>query len=197
MSTEKPRVPSHHRDLVFVDVETTGLDPKKHEIIEIAAIRRTFDRKLVAATSMKIRPSRLQDADLGALLVNGYSPKGWEEAGSLLEALTRFSAIVELADQPGPILVGHNVGFDRSFIAAAYEAEHLPPPAADYHSIDTASLAWSLCAQGLIERVKLEVVCDFFGISNEGAHGAWRDVERTIAVYDRLVPMFGNPRGGR
>jgi DNA polymerase III epsilon subunit-like protein len=26
-------------DLVFVDVETTGLDPERHELIEVAAVR--------------------------------------------------------------------------------------------------------------------------------------------------------------
>ena len=58
-------------DLCFVDVETTGLDPVRHELIELAAVR--VDRHTLEPldhVSVKVRPERLADADPKALEVN-------------------------------------------------------------------------------------------------------------------------------
>jgi DNA polymerase III epsilon subunit-like protein len=47
--------------------------------------------------------------------------------------------------------------------------------------------AWPLCVAGKIRSVSLGKVCDHLGISNAGEHTAMADVERAIAVYERLV----------
>ena len=71
-------------DLCFVDVETTGLDPVRHELLELAAVR--VDRHTLEPldhVSVKVRPERLADADPKALEVNGYSDDAWRDAVSL------------------------------------------------------------------------------------------------------------------
>ena len=38
-ATEKPTIPPlRNQPVVFLDVETTGLDPKAHEVLEIAVV---------------------------------------------------------------------------------------------------------------------------------------------------------------
>ena len=57
-------------DLCFVDVETTGLDPVRHELLELAAVR--VDRHTLEPldhVSVKVRPERLADAEPKALEV--------------------------------------------------------------------------------------------------------------------------------
>lgn len=175
------------RDLVFIDCETTGLEPDYHEIIEIAAAR-VDPGTLVIRREMdaKIQPAHPERVDPEAVRKNGYTPDRWLDALSLDEALDRLSPILN-----GAVLAGHNVAFDRMFIEAAYHRAEQILPDIDYHLVDTASLAWPLVVAGIIERPSLRFLCEHFGISNEGAHSAPADVRRTIAVYRELMSLFG------
>jgi len=175
-------------DLVFIDVETGGLSPETSDIIEIAAVRRTPDGHQVALYEARVLPEREPEAQ--AAKVNGYDKETWR--GSDLGAVLRRMVDLLRLDGAGRgerqrvVMVGHNVSFDEKFLRAAFDKCRLRWPF-DYHKVDTVSLAWPLFAAGKIGRLKLESVCDYFGISNAGAHGAMVDVERCMAVYDRLM----------
>jgi DNA polymerase-3 subunit epsilon len=175
-------------DLVFVDVETGGLSPDTSDIIEIAAIRRRPDGTQVGRYEARVLPARQPEAQ--AARVNGYDAATWE--GLDIEAALRMMLTVLRLDRSGDgenqhvVMVGHNVSFDEKFVRAAFDKCGIKWPF-DYHKIDTVSLAWPLFAAGKINRLKLEAVCDYYGISNAGAHGAMVDVERCMAVYDRLM----------
>ncbi|MCU0677610.1 MAG: 3'-5' exonuclease [Myxococcota bacterium] len=176
-TNEKPPL-----DLVFLDVETTGLDPQKHEILEVAAIRVTHDlSRILDKFCTKVRPTRLHDADPAALEVNGYSDAEWADAIDLDEALTVLWPILE-----GAVPAGHNVGFDLRFLEAAAhttgratETSALPT---DYHRLDTASLAWLLITTGQSSRWNLDATCAALGIVQERKHRALDDVRAALQV---------------
>lgn len=188
MTDQPAKLARGARDLLWIDTETTGLDPERHELLELAAVRRTADRREIGRFSVRIRPTHLETAEPRALEVNGYTPEGWADAVPLAQALEQLVALAGLGDHR-PTLAGHNVGFDRGFIVEAFrQCAGVVAPSLDHHAVDTSVLAWPLCARGVIDSVSLAAVCTYLGISNEGAHGALRDVERAIEVYDRLVP---------
>jgi DNA polymerase-3 subunit epsilon len=167
--------------LAFIDTETTGLDPSRHEVIDFAAVIRSADGS-TERVSFKIRPEHLERADPKALEVNGYTPEGWAGAISQEEGARRMLDALN-----GCVIVGHNVGFDLDFIKATVTrhdkagARKLP-----YHKVDTVTLAYVVLAPYGLDKLSLESVCNFLGVTNEGAHTALADVERCMAVYDRL-----------
>ena len=172
------------RDLAFIDLETTGLDPSRHEILEIGVIRVRGDGLAeIDRTDVRVRPQRIETADPKALGLNGYSPSAWENAASLAEALEWVAPLLEATT-----LCGHNVAFDCAFLDAAWRSTGIAPPDPDHHTLDTATLAWPLLHTGLVDSLSLSAVCDALGIELGPAHRALTDARRSLEVARRLLP---------
>lgn len=170
----------------FVDVETTGLDPEVHEIIELAYIITDRNLNVLSKYSTKILPENIEAASPRALEINGYSPDLWDaEAVPLCAALN----ILDL-NLPWTYLAGHNVGFDRKFIEAAYKKLGRDTPWRTYHMLDTSSLAMPLFFQGKIPSLSLSVLCDYFSVTNEKAHSALSDIQATLEIAQNLMEYF-------
>jgi DNA polymerase-3 subunit epsilon len=175
------------RPLAFIDVETTGLDPSRHEIIEIGVVvadPRT--RETRGMFDVRVRPGRIEDADPVALGINGWSPEAWADAVPLDVALVRAKPLLE-----GALLAGHNVSFDRAFLDAAWRTTGVRPPDTDHHVLDTATLAWPLLAAGLVESLSLDAVCKALGVDVGQPHRALADAQRSLEVARRLLPDVG------
>ena len=81
-----------NRPIAITDVETTGLDPHIHEIVEIGLLlinQRTF--KVIDMLDIKVRPKHLETASEYALNLNGYRDVDWLGAMSLREAMAIYS----------------------------------------------------------------------------------------------------------
>jgi DNA polymerase-3 subunit epsilon len=178
-------LPISSRRLLFVDVETTGLDSTRHEIIELAAVRVHPTLLYVEGELVtRVRPQHPERCSIETAALNGFDPAAWDDAPPLEDALERFVPLAK-----GCILAGHNVAFDQAFLASGFRRAGLEEPKMDHHVIDTASLAWPLVAVGALDSLSLGPVCDLLGIRNEGAHSARRDVARTMEVYRRLMAL--------
>ena len=172
------------RPLAFIDLETTGLDPACHEILEIGVIRVYGDTlKEVEHAEVRVRPGRIADADPDALRVNGYSPGAWKDAVAIEVALARVAPLLD-----GALLAGHNVWFDRAFLDAAWRRTDVAPPEMDHHVLDTVTLVWPLCAVGLVESLSLLPVCERLGIDTDEPHRALADARRSLELARCLLP---------
>lgn len=171
------------RPIVFLDLETTGLDPEIHEIIEVAAIQVDAESLIeLDVLHLRVKPERIGDANVHALVMNGFDMEVWEDALPLADALKQLSPVLE-----GAILAGHNVAFDRDFLDAAYASSGVPRPKMDHHTLDTASLAWSLYTDGVIKSLSLASVCEALGVDGGTPHRALHDVRRPLAVARKLL----------
>jgi DNA polymerase III subunit epsilon len=109
--------------IVFLDTETTGLDPRLgHRIIEVAAVEVIGRQITGAAIHFFVDPER--DIDAGATAVHGFT---WDD----LRGKPKFGAIVDsvvkfLADSR---VVIHNAAFDVSFLDSEMARLRLPPMA--------------------------------------------------------------------
>jgi DNA polymerase III epsilon subunit-like protein len=168
-------------NIAFLDIETTGLDPLKNEILEAAAVVRDDGSWLTGETvihfSLPITPARADDR---ALEVNKY-----EERKEALEAaqITHGEAKSRLYDAlKGALVVGNNVQFDLRFI------EQLLRCAPWYYSpLDLKAYVAGRC--GMRKPANTATIADVAGvpIDKHGQHTALADAKWNMRVYDALM----------
>ncbi|MBI4133932.1 MAG: 3'-5' exonuclease [Candidatus Terrybacteria bacterium] len=186
------------RPLVFLDTETTGTQPGRHELLEIGAV-------VVAGTppygigdsfSVKVRPERIQDADPEALMINHYTAEEWRDAVPEAEAARIFCEKVR-----GAALWGWNVGFDRAFLEPAMNRAGmtLEQYGLDYtwYDLKPDFIRWAkLCGRETEfgPRFSLGAARRAFSIELQDAHRALPDAIATYQVFVRLEEEFTRMR---
>ncbi len=171
-------------NLAFIDLETTGLNLIKHEIIEIGCVITDQKFNLIEEFEIKIKPERIEDADKIALKINRYDPESWVLAYSLEEAMKIFAKKVDNC-----IMIGHNVSFDLGFLEYSFSKLKLLN-SMHYHKIDTISVAWAkLHKEPDLDHFSLRELCLRFGIENKNAHTALSDARATFELYKKLMTL--------
>ena len=180
-------LPKKFQDLLFVDTETTGLDHKVHELLEVAALRCSFDGKqIISAYEAKLKPLHIETATAKALEINGYTPEEWTD-----EKCTPHEAVVQHLSNMArdTVLVGQNVSFDEGFLNDLFDAHKVKPPWG-YHKVDTVALGWPLFINTPMEGLSLGKMCAFLGVSQMPTHRAAADVAACREIYLRLMAKW-------
>jgi DNA polymerase-3 subunit epsilon len=180
-----------HR-LAFIDIETTGLDVERHEIIQLGVVlvdqiwgnKQNPDFKILDEFEVKVKPERIGQADKVALKINGYNEEAWKDALNLKDAMKIFSEKTK-----DSIMVAHNVAFDFCFLAKAFSVTGVPNKM-HFHKLDTISIAFAkLHLNEDVDRYSLQFLCDHFGIENKNAHTALSDCRATLELYKKLMSL--------
>ncbi len=178
------------RNLAFIDVETTGTDFEKHEIIELALIVvKQIEREgkgpkieLVGEWEWKIKPERIEDAEEEALRINGYNEVDWMFAVDLKNAMEDFNKKAASCT-----FVSHNLIFDYNFIAKAYQKTGVENNM-HYGKLDTISIAFArLYDAPQADKFSLKFLCELLKIENSKAHTALADTRALVEVYKKLM----------
>ena len=159
-----------------LDLETTGLNPKKDKIIEIGAV--------------KVREGRIMDSF--QCFVNPWRKLGEEtrlltgiDDGMLQDAPGIEEVLEPLIDFIGEdVLVGHRILFDYSFVKKAAVNRSL---VFEKEGIDTLKLARKLLPD--LESRKLGDLCNYYGIAHR-AHRALADAEASSGLYQNWQNCF-------
>ena len=163
---------------VVVDVETTGLNPKKDRLLEIGALK-ILDGRPAGSFSRLINPRcQVPEQVIKLTGITGRMAAQGHPAG---EAVLQFLDFAE--NLP---LVGHHVIFDYSFIKrAAVNA------GAEFErsGIDTLKLSRRLLPQ--LESRSLEALCRYFGIYQEKRHRALEDAMATAELFEKFQALSG------
>ena len=172
-------------DITYVDLETSGLKPWEHEIIEIAAVRcdgKTLEIK--SQVSVKVKPKGPVSPD--AARINGYTPEKWTDAISLEHALKLLFPQIE-----GARWAGSNPSFDRSFVQQACKKTNLEfPKLSSFRMIDTNAMIEPWIFHGIIPNAGLDELIKLFGLPPRAEHSALSDALFTREVYKRIVAEF-------
>jgi len=185
----------HMDGLIFFDLETSGLDPKKNEIIQLAAIHAPTGDEL--EIKLKFDMSR---AEKEALKVCGYRKKDWKDAisqreGALLfnEFLSKHKSVNKVSKRGNnykvAMLAGYNVlAFDKLFITEWFKREDIFLQA-DYRMYDFYPMI--MFTIPCMTDYRLENVCNELELPKRKAHDALEDVRMTIdvaaVVFDELL----------
>lgn len=157
---------------VVVDTETTGLDTSRDRVVWIAAA--VLDNGEVTQ-----RWSTLLDPGSGSrIYVNGIELAGQPEFPDIIPRLTELLAA-------GSVLVAHNAAFDRAFLAAEYTRAGFVMP--EVPTICTLRLAQRL--ELAVTSFSLVACCAHFGISHLRRHHAEEDVDATVQLLGRMLPL--------
>ena len=171
-------------NFAFIDIETTGLNLLKHEVIEIGCVLTTPNLEVIEEFELKIKPEHIEEADLVALKVNHYNPKNWKSAQGLKKAMKILSEKTKDC-----IMVGHNVAFDAGFLEYSFNKIKIANTM-HYHKLDTISIAWAKFHNNSdIKHFSLREMCVRFDIKNERAHTALSDARATFELYKKLMEL--------
>lgn len=177
-------------NLAFIDLETTGLDPDKHEIIEIGCIiAKQIPQvsggakvEIIDEFELKVRPEHIETAEPEALRVNGYNEADWIFAIDLKRAMEILSEKTKDC-----VLVGFNIAFDAEFLDRAFTKTGVKNQM-HFHKIEVMSMAFAkLYHEQDVERFSLHYLSEYFGIKNENAHTALADIRTTFEVYKKIL----------
>jgi DNA polymerase-3 subunit epsilon len=165
-------------EFVVVDTETTGLRPGSHRVIEVAGVRIRGGEVLGSYQSLLNPGVRIPNF---IVQFTGITQEMVAAAPKSHEALPEFLSFVE-----GAIVVGHNVGFDISFLS--YEAQLLGQ-SFPIDGLDTIPLARRFL-HGL-RRFKLDTVASHLKIPTTARHRALGDAKVTAAIFLKLLELAG------
>jgi DNA polymerase III epsilon subunit family exonuclease len=155
------------RELVVLDVETTGTDPKMSDLVEVGAVK-IKGTKVVDRFSTFVNPGR----PIVGNQMHGITDKDVKGAPSPRDAADKLLAFVGDA-----LVVGHNVGFDLGFIEEA-KGDGFRFEQGSY--LDTLVIARD--GYPGAESYKLPDLARFFGIELSQNHRALPDAEATASL---------------
>lgn len=169
-------------NIAFLDLETTGLDPKQHEILEFAALLRYEEHShLIDVPVHCALEIDLARADAKALEINRYEERR-DELDDLL--VPHEEAALTIHDRlEGCLVVGNNVGFDLAFLR-----EYLGAQPWFYQPLDLKAYAAGMTGKSVPVTTSFlselaEVPLDKYGEQ----HTAMADAAWNRDIYDALL----------
>ena len=134
--------------MAFVDVETTGLVPGYHEMIDIGIVMTELDGTVLDELFIRIQPEHPDRTSEGARAVNAFDVERWQELGALStdDAIDRLVAFRNnAAGDRNVLMVAFNSPFDTAFLDHLFRGRDRSwRELFHYFVLDVPSMAWIL-----------------------------------------------------
>lgn len=177
--------PPSHPDLVWVDIETTGLDPAHGRPLEIAVYFTDKNLNLKWGLTGVIHWS---EAELASIPINDYvremhTANGlWNEVAESKESILSVDqeiarALAVYGNGPKPPLAGSTISFDRAWLSEWFP---LTVSRLHYRNVDVSTL------KELALRWRPDAVLE----TDDEAHRAQPDVEASILALKHYRAAF-------
>lgn len=185
--------------LYVCDTETTGLNPIKHDVIEVSFYRFSDG----VQKTWHLMPSNFDTIESDALRINGHKKEdithqtkfGRDTYQKPNEVIVEIENWLAEDNMPASnrIIVGQNAAFDKEMLKQLWTkcgCEDLFP--FGRRILDTMQIEFFLdwCKDSLAEGYSLNNLVKKYGIKNEKAHTAAADVKATKEVFEKQVEYF-------
>lgn len=160
-----------HKPYVVLDLETSGTDPKRDDIIEVAMIRYEDGKEVDRYESLIKVPYKLPKI---ITIITSITDEDIEKDGKDKNEV--FDRISEMLN--GAYMIAHNINFDAGF---------LKEKGVDLNVlgfIDTIPLAQVMIPEAT--SYSLEALSDDLNIKHVNKHRAMGDVEATLSLFHHL-----------
>lgn len=164
---------------VCVDLETTGLDAEKDAIIEMAAMRFTFDKEIERFETLIDPGVPIPEESSKIHHIFDNMVVGKPKIQDVLPQILQFIGKIPV--------VGHGIGTDFAFLIKNCERHSIPATLREHTTIDTLRMAR---LYGESPTNSLEMLRKHFNILPEGAHRAMSDVIVNVEVFKYLSASF-------
>ena len=147
-SPPSPAVSPEQWLLAFIDVETTGLVPGWHEMIDIGVAVTTVDGRVMDTLFLRIQPEHPERLSAGAQAVNAFDAERWKTLDALAPAAAVDSILAfhrRVAGTRPTLMVAFNSQFDAAFLDHLFRSRGSSwREMYHYFVLDLPSMAWSL-----------------------------------------------------
>lgn len=163
---------------IIIDLETTGLSPRKHEIVQFSAIKYDQSGNPLDSYDTYVKPQwPIQKTTIS---INGITNKMVSKAPTISEIKDKIISF--LGEN---LIVGYNVNFDLNFLDSA-----IPGAFKNRRYVDVLPMARALLS---MPNYKLETVSSCLGFSpTQSFHDSFCDCEAVAYILNHLDENLGN-----
>lgn len=177
------------KKILFIDTETTGLNPIKNSLWQLAAYYRNSKGELLTL-NLKCKPLDMENISDEALQVCHTTKEALAALPETKELYTTFRdfLIQETRDGEKIIWAGYNYRFDQAFVESLFK--HFDRKDSiwnffDRHSVDMLDYMRLLRSMEVVNApsLKLETAYKMFGVGTEAIHDALEDAKVAYMIY--------------
>ncbi|MDU1314939.1 MAG: 3'-5' exonuclease [Clostridium septicum] len=174
----------NNNNLIVFDVESTGVDTTKDEIIQIAAIKIDSQGKIIDKFQRVLKNNK---SVMNSERVHGFSDEYLKVHGE--DKIKVLKEFLEFSKEA--LIVGHNVQYDINILNSELKRNNLGSHSfLDFY--DTLEIYRRFYPN--LENYKLETLSRIFKIKNKPTHDAMDDILATadllvIAIKDKIIPL--------
>jgi DNA polymerase III epsilon subunit-like protein len=134
--------------MAHLDVETTGLVPGFHEMVDLGLVVTDLEGRVLDSLFLRVQPQHPERTSEGARTVNDFDAARWRALGALTPSAAADSLVAfhrRVAGDRPTLLVAFNSWFDAAFLDHLFRARGGTwRELYHYFVLDIPSMAWSL-----------------------------------------------------
>lgn len=164
--------------LVFLDTETTGMDPRQDRIIEVGALR-VENGEITQSIDTLLKPNL--SIPFFITKITGIRDEDVYDSPEFAEIQSKLDAILD-----GATMIAHNAKFDFSFLK--YEYARLGK---DFEQDHVCSVKLSRRLFPHFRKHSLDALIDRYNIQCKSRHRAYGDAEAVWKFFKRVSYQQG------